>query len=95
MTDRPCGGGGVYVRADKVVPWIQRATHETVGRTRCSGAADDDDPATAATGPSDERLASGGCAACGGAGGTLVIALGAITLVSLYRRRRLAVQSAS
>jgi secreted trypsin-like serine protease len=94
MTDRPCGGGGVYVRADKVVPWIQRVTHETVGRTRCSGAADDD-PATAATGPGDERLARGGCAACGGAGGTLVIALGAITLVSLYRRRRLAVQSAS
>jgi secreted trypsin-like serine protease len=82
MAGAPCGSGGVYVRADQVVPWIQRVTHETVVRTKCTGAADQDDdaPATAA--------ASGGCAAGGGAGGTLVIALGALAAVGVYRRGR-------
>ena len=42
----PCGDGGVYVRADKVVPWIQRVTHESVARTRCTGAGDQDTPVT-------------------------------------------------
>jgi secreted trypsin-like serine protease len=83
MAGAPCGGGGVYVRADQVVPWIQRETHETVVRTKCAGAADQDEaeaaPATADT---------GGCAAGGGAGGTLVIALGALAAVGVFRRGR-------
>jgi secreted trypsin-like serine protease len=76
----PCGGGGVYVRADQVVPWIQQVTHETVTRTKCAGAADqeDDAPATAS---------AGGCSAGGGAGG-LVMALGALAAVAVNRRGR-------
>ncbi|MBC7975188.1 MAG: trypsin-like serine protease, partial [Myxococcales bacterium] len=31
----PCGAGGVYVRADKVMPWVERVTHRTVRRTKC------------------------------------------------------------
>ncbi len=93
MADRPCGDGGIYVRADKVVPWIQRVTGESIARTRCTGASDQDDPATSGTPEGELEVASGGCAARGGAGGTLVIALGVITAASLYRRRRRAVRS--
>jgi secreted trypsin-like serine protease len=86
MTDPPCGNGGVYVRADKVVSWVQRMTHETVERTRCTGAGDaDDDSAAAAAG-------NGGCAATHGGVGNLVIVLGALTVGRLVRRRRRAAQ---
>src|SRR5689334_316489 len=74
----PCGNGGVYVRADKVVSWIERVTQETVTRTRCKGAGDE---ATPADEPSDQ----GGCTA-GGAGAGLVLGLGMIGLA--LRRQR-------
>jgi MYXO-CTERM domain-containing protein len=81
----PCGDGGVYVRADKVISWIQEVTHEKVLRTRCSGAGDDGggDAAT-----DDSVAAGGGCAASGGgADGTMMIALGVIAAAWVYRRR--------
>jgi MYXO-CTERM domain-containing protein len=93
MESQPCGDGGVYVRADRVIAWVQRVTHETVARTRCSGAADEDgssdpdgpaDPAARG----DAAATSTGCAAADGAGGTLVIALGVLATAELYRRRR-------
>jgi len=87
LTDRPCGNGGVYVRADKVVSWIQRMTGETVARTRCAGASDQDEPGTSPRPVREADTADGGCDAGGGAGGTLVIALGVITAAGLYRRR--------
>jgi len=87
LTDRPCGNGGVYVRADKVVSWIQRMTGETVARTRCTGASDQDDPGASPRPVREADTADGGCDAGGGAGGTLVIALGVITAAGLYRRR--------
>lgn len=82
----PCGGGGVYVRADKVAAWIERTTHARLARTTCKGAADDgagdgavgDAVAGAAAGP------AGGCAAGGSGAGLLV----AIALVGLAARRR-------
>jgi len=81
MAGAPCGGGGVYVRADQVIPWIQRVTHETVVRTKCAGAADEDADPPAAT-------SEGGCAVGGGAGGSLVIALGALAAAVGFGRRR-------
>jgi len=83
----PCGGGGVYVRADKVVSWIEREVHETVSRTTCKGAADDGttvgEPA-----PTD----GGGCAATSGVGragraGALA-GLGVLMIAVRLRRRR-------
>jgi len=74
----PCGSGWVYVRADQVVPWIEQLTHETVPRTACP---DDAEPVLHVSGPE-----AGGCAA-GGAGGSLVIGLGALALVVRHRRR--------
>jgi secreted trypsin-like serine protease len=75
----PCGNGGVYVRADKVVSWIERVTQDKVARTTCKGAGDE---ATAADEPAEQ---TGGCAA-GGTGAGLVLALGALGVAT--RRRR-------
>jgi MYXO-CTERM domain-containing protein len=91
--NRPCGEGGVYVRADKVIAWVQRVTHETVQRTRCSGAADEDDAPDSGESSDGTRETSSGCAASDGAGGTLVIALGALATAELYRRRRRTAQN--
>jgi secreted trypsin-like serine protease len=79
----PCGQSSVYVRADKVVSWIERVTHETVQRTTCKGAADE---ATLADEPVSGDGDGDGCAAGGGSGG-LVLALGALA-VSRHRRAR-------
>ncbi len=72
----PCGNGGVYVRADKVVSWIQGITGRKIARTTCDRSADE--PA------GDEE--PGGCQATGGSelGGVVGIAL----LATLRRRRR-------
>jgi hypothetical protein len=69
----PCGGGGIYVRADRVAAWIQRVTDRKLVRTSCSGRADEDAAAEPA----------GGCAAGSpsGAAGALLAAFG-------LRRRR-------
>jgi secreted trypsin-like serine protease len=72
----PCGEGGVYVRADKVVAWIQRVSGRKLARVPCDRPADED-PAHEAT----------GCAAGGGRGGAglaLVCALAGL----IQRRRR-------
>jgi len=87
LTDRPCGNGGVYVRADRIVSWIQRITGETVARTRCAGASDQDGPDVSPDPQREDDNADGGCAAAGGAGGVMVIALGVIAAAGLYRRR--------
>lgn len=77
LPGQPCGNGGVYVRADKVVAWIQTVTKRKLTRTTCDGG-----PADAA-GDAEEV---GGCAAGpGGAGGGLVLLIG---LVVVRRRRR-------
>jgi len=77
----PCGSGWIYVRADQVVPWIEEITHETVRRTACPG---DAEPVLHVSGSDPE---AGGCAAGGGAGGSLVIGLGALAIAARWRRR--------
>jgi uncharacterized protein (TIGR03382 family) len=76
-TGSPCSGGGVYVRADKVVPWIERTTGRRVTRAACDRPADD--AGTAADG--------GGCSTSG-TGGVLGLGLVAIGLAALLARRR-------
>jgi secreted trypsin-like serine protease len=82
----PCGGGGIYVRADQVVPWIEHVTGRKVGRARCDGATDDAQ-ATDASAMAEPEV--GGCAVGGGAaGGGLVVIAGLIAAAT--RRRRVA-----
>jgi secreted trypsin-like serine protease len=78
----PCGGGGVYVRADKVVAWIEDVTGRKVQRASCDAPADD-----------PGELDDAGCHAGGRElGGAFIAIFGA--LVAVTRRagvgRRLA-----
>ena len=70
--NKPCGDGGIFVRADTVVGWIEQVTRRKLVRATCDKA-DTEDTSDGA----------GGCAAAGGAG--LPIALVGLALV---RRRR-------
>lgn len=79
-TDVPCGGGGVFERADKVASWVRAQTGAHLERTHCTGKADDEDDAAAD--------ASGGCSSGGARGGGAPIGLAlALGLVSAARRR--------
>ena len=72
----PCGGGGVYVRADRVAAWIERVTGRLLARTSCEELAD---------APGSD---GGGCAAgSGGAGAALGLALLVAVTVARARRR--------
>ena len=70
----PCGEGGVFVRADKVVKWIEKVSGRKVGRLACDTPADA--PATV-----DD---SGGCSASGGRGAAAGIALALAFLAALW-----------
>jgi secreted trypsin-like serine protease len=75
----PCGGGGVYVRADAVASWIEDVTGRELARSTC------DEPADA---PSDAEIEdAGGCSAGRNAvgGGAL---LGLVVLALLAARPR-------
>src|SRR5690606_10537251 len=76
----PCAAGGVYVRADKVVSWIQSVSNRKVDRVPCELPADD--------GGMAEVEASSGCNAGGAVHGGLAGGFGALVIVGLRRRRR-------
>lgn len=42
----PCGGGGIYVRPDAVIDWIEQTAGMPVTRPACDGAGGGDDPGT-------------------------------------------------
>ncbi|MFN0250174.1 MAG: S1 family peptidase [Kofleriaceae bacterium] len=76
----PCGNGGIYTRADKVVAWIQSVTERRLERVVCEGSSDDPE----ATQP-DEA----GCATHdGGAGAGFAILATSVVLVRRRRCRR-------
>lgn len=93
----PCGDGGIYVRMDKVVSWIETTTGKTLTKDNCqvtppADPMNPDAPPTTdptkppPTNPNDADEITGGCSA-GGSGsglGGLAVALGAVVL----RRRR-------
>ncbi|HEY5947692.1 MAG TPA: trypsin-like serine protease [Kofleriaceae bacterium] len=71
----PCGGGGIYVRTDKLVEWIEKTTGKTIATDECDGAEYTGELAS-------EVNDQVGCAATGGSG------FGAVGLVLLALRRR-------
>ncbi|CAN5826871.1 hypothetical protein BH11MYX3_BH11MYX3_25660 [soil metagenome] len=75
----PCGNGGVYVRADKVVAWLRSVTGRVFDRAACDG--NGDDPGNAETAEDGE----GGCSGGSGGAGLLV---GAGLIAGVWRRRR-------
>jgi len=72
----PCGNGGVYVRVDKVIAWVQSVTGRKLARTTCEGRGD-----------APDEVEEGGCAAGTGlgAGAALVLLVWAWLL---HRRGR-------
>jgi len=78
----PCGPGGVYVRADKVVSWVQSVTGTRLERTGCDGPADGE----------DVEVEDGGCSVGGsaGVGWWLVVAGIAVLRRPRSSRRRFA-----
>jgi len=81
-TGTPCGHGGVYVRADRVVSWIEKVTGRTIARAKCDRPADDDGTADAS--------ASGGCSTTSGAigGGLVACVIAALWILTAPRRSR-------
>ena len=75
--DEPCGTGGVYVRADKVVAWIERVSGRKLERAACDR-------------PGDEPAESEevGCNATGGLESMFALLYGALCIVGLRRARR-------
>jgi len=78
---KPCGGGGVYIRADRVVAWIERTTGRTVSRSTCDAPAD-------GLG-SDDSLDpdAGGCSTTTGVAGWLALVLVVGSALVLARRQ--------
>ncbi|MDQ3365192.1 MAG: serine protease [Myxococcota bacterium] len=73
-----CGNGGVYVRVDKVISWVQSVTGRKLERTSCAGRADGD----------ADELASGGCASGPGVGLATAFVLLVAAGLLLGRRSR-------
>lgn len=65
LSNAPCGGGGVYVRADRVASWIKQVTGRRLQRTSCRGAGDDGTEAALEVPLADsvEEADAGGCTA--------------------------------
>jgi MYXO-CTERM domain-containing protein len=80
----PCGGGGIYVRTDKLVPWIEATAGRPVAKDLCSGLPDDE--AVRQQGPAGDVI--GGCTASTGGAGGLVALLGVVGLAARRRRAR-------
>jgi len=72
----PCGGGGIYVRTDKVIDWIEQTTGREIAKDDCTGLGGVE-PANASS-----DLASGCSSSRGGAG------LGVLVGLLALRRRR-------
>ncbi len=72
----PCGNGGVYIRADKVVAWLRSVTGRVFERATCKGHGDD---------PGRVEDGEGGCSS--GSGGTSFV-LGGLLIAGVWRRRR-------
>ena len=73
----PCGGGGIYVRTDKIISWIEQTTGRTIAKDDASADGSDSPDAYAAP-------AAGGCST--GRGG---VGLGVgLALLALRRRPR-------
>jgi secreted trypsin-like serine protease len=80
----PCGSGGIYVRTDKIVQWIEETAGAEIAKDDCAGSDYAyEEPAPQASGDLD----GAGCSATrGSTGGLFVLALAGLGLWS--RRRR-------
>jgi secreted trypsin-like serine protease len=74
---QPCGGAGIYVRTDKLVPWLEKTTGRSFTTDHCTGELASEN----FSGPADDSV---GCSA----GGASSLAVAAIFVPLVLRRRR-------
>ncbi len=97
----PCGGGGIYVRTDKLVQWIETTAGKAVSKDLCattppeeegSGSGSNPDGSGGTPDPTTGEAPDihGGCSTSGGASLSIVVVLG---LAALRRRRRTAAKA--
>jgi secreted trypsin-like serine protease len=80
----PCGGGGVYVRADAVASWIEKTTHRKLTRSTCDAPADGEGDGSDAA-----ANEAGGCSATRGVvGGGALLGLGILAVLCAFPRRQ-------
>lgn len=84
----PCGDGGVFVRADQVIDWIESVSGRKVDTVACDVPADDG--TTGGEAGDGAELPAGGCSAGGQAVGGLVGVLLLAFAVATLRLARLA-----
>ncbi len=95
----PCGGGGIYVRTDKIIDWVEETTGKTVMKDECVAGPDDTGTGTGSgsgsgSGVDGEESAFddtvvGGCSVGGGSGSGSSLAIGGVVLaLALARKRR-------
>ncbi len=84
----PCGGGGVYVRTDKVLSWLEETTGKTIAQDSCTGDGEIESSGPTGNGGGADRAAlNSGCSTSGGSAGALVF-LAVIGSLRLRRRTR-------
>ncbi len=93
----PCGGGGIYVRTDKIVQWLETTTGKVIEKDLCAAGPGGEDPGgedPGGEGPggndpdgggSPNGDLSGGCSTSGGSGGAGLLLIG---LALVLRRLR-------
>ena len=72
----PCGGGGIFVRADRVASWVTSVTGKRLARTSCGSKGDEDE--------ADDD--AGGCSSTRSGPGALAVLV--VLVVSARARRR-------
>jgi MYXO-CTERM domain-containing protein len=79
----PCGGGGIYVRTDKIVSWIEETAETEVAKDDCAGSD------YAYEEPEEQAAGDVGGAGCSSTrGSSLGISLLALVGLAVRRRRR-------
>ena len=84
LIGEPCGGGGVYVRADAVAHWIEKTTGRKLTRSACDETADDD----GSDAPADDAQTGGCSAAREAVGGGALLGLLVLTVLCALPLRR-------
>ncbi|MDB4954733.1 MAG: secreted trypsin-like serine protease [Myxococcales bacterium] len=87
----PCGSGGIYVRTDKTVQWIEQTTGETIAKDDCAAAPGDGSNAGSGTGSGGGSNDYGsGPIETGGCSSSRDSSIGGLVLIALFaiKRRR-------
>lgn len=82
----PCGAGGIYVRTDAIVDWIEDTTGKTIAKDSCPAGLEGDETGEERLGEDEYGDAIGGCSTTGGSGAGM-LALAALAFVGGRRRR--------